>query len=162
MRVLLILAFIANVALALVGLAILPDRVATHFGAGGAANGWGSRTFSALLFVGIDALLFFPLFFAPRLVLIFPPRWMNLPNKEYWLREENRPRLRAMVASFAHEFGVVIFAFLFFAQMLTIQANRSQPVKLNEKALVAALIVFIGYTVVWCVRYFRAFRIPKA
>ena len=162
MRVLLIVAFVANVALALVGLAVLPDRVATHFGAGGAANGWGAKTISALLFIGIDALLFFPLFFAPRLVFVFPTRWMNLPNKDYWLRKENRPHLSAMVASFAHEFGVVIFAFLFFAQMLTIQANVSQPVRFDEKALLAALIVFLGYTVVWCIRYFRAFRVPKA
>ena len=159
-RSLFIMSFLANVALALVSLAVLPPRVAIHFGRGGLANGWASNWVNALIFLGTDALLFCSLYFSPRLVFVFPKRWINLPNRDYWLTDENTPRVRSMISSLMWEFGVAVFLFLFVAGLLTIEANLSNPVRLNEKLFFAAFILFMAYTVFWCVRFFRAFRIP--
>ena len=58
MRTAFIALFLANVTLSLVSLAILPDRVAIHFGSGGAPNGWASNLTHTLLMLGVDTLVF--------------------------------------------------------------------------------------------------------
>ena len=105
MRSLFILTFIANVVLSLVSLTLLPPRVAIHFGSGGIANNWASTYFNALFFIGVNAFLFISLYFTPRTVFRFPVRWINLPNKDYWLRSGNKARTVEMFSSFMYEFG---------------------------------------------------------
>jgi uncharacterized membrane protein len=161
MRTGFILVFIANVVLSLVSFVLLPSRVAIHFGIGGMADNWAPSYVSTLFFIGTNTFLFLSLYFTPRLVFMFPGKWINLPNKDYWLRMENKDRTVAMFSSLMWEFGTALFLFLFVAELLAIQANLSQPVKLNEKLLISALILFLLYTVYWCIKLFRSFRLPK-
>jgi uncharacterized membrane protein len=156
-----ILVFIANVVLSLVSLILLPSRVAIHFGPGGMANNWALSYVNTLFFIGTNTFLFFLLYFTPRLVFMFPSKWINLPNKDYWLRVENRARTVAIFSSLMWEFGIALFLFLFVVELLAIEANLSQPVRLNEKLFLSALIIFLLYTGYWCIRLFRAFRLPK-
>ena len=58
MRAAFILTFLANVALTLGSLVILPSRVAIHFGSGGVPDSWAPSVWNALAFVGIEAVLF--------------------------------------------------------------------------------------------------------
>jgi uncharacterized membrane protein len=161
MRAGFILVFIANVVLSLVSLVLLPSRVAIHFGIGGMANNWAPSYISTLFFIGTNTFLFFSIYFTPRLVFMFPSKWINLPNKDYWLRLENKACTVAMFSSLMWEFGIGLFLFLFVAELLTIEANLSQPVRLNEKILFSTLILFLVYTVYWCIRLFWAFRLPR-
>ncbi len=159
-RTVFILSFIANVILAMVSLAILPSWVAIHFGRDGLADGWAPSYVNTLLFLGINTVLFCSLYFTPRLVFWFPPKWINLPNKDYWLQPENKPRLEKMFSGFMWQFGTALFIFLFAVGLLTIQANLSQPVRLDEKLFFSALAIFLVFTIYWCIRLFRSFRIP--
>ncbi len=161
MRSLLILVFIANVILSLVSLLLLPSRVAVHFGIGGAADNWASSYFNTFFFIGINTFLFILLCYTPQLVFGLPTKWINLPNKDYWLRPENRPRTAERVSSFMYQFGSALFLFLFAVQLLAIQANLSQTVKFNEKLFLTALVLFVLYTAHWCIRFFKAFRLPE-
>jgi len=160
MRALFILSFIANVILTLVSLAILPSRVAIHFGWNGMADGWAPSYVYAIIFLGTEIFLFCCLFLAPRFMFVFPDKWLNLPNKRYWLEEENKPRMKAIVASMMWEFGIAMFVFLFIVIALTIQANLSDPVRLNEKVFLADLVLFLFYVAYWCTKWFWAFRTP--
>ena len=161
MRLIFILVFIANVVLSLITLAILPPRVAIHFGVGGMANGWVPSYINTFFFIGINAFLFFSLYFTPQLVFRFPTKYINLPNKDYWLRLENKARMVRIFSSFMWEFGTALLLFFFAVQLLTIRANLSHPVKLNEKLFLSASTLFILFTVCWCVKLFRAFRPPR-
>jgi len=161
MRALFILAFIANLVLGVVSLVILPSRVAIHFGSGGVANNWSSSYFNTFFFVGVNTFLFLVLYFTPRLVFTLPAKWINLPNKDYWLRPENKTRTVEMFSSFMYEFGAALFLFLFTVQVITIRANLSQPVRLDEKLFLFALGLFLFYTVYWCIKFFKAFRHPR-
>ncbi len=58
-------------------------------------------------------------------------------------------------------FGTAFFLFFFCIGVLTVQANLSQPVRLNERAFFPVLVLFLGYTVVWTIGLFRAFRVPE-
>ena len=66
----------------------LPPVVASHFGPGGAANGFTSKStytaFMLALVIAVPALIGFSAMF----VRILPPRLINLPNRDYWLAPE--------------------------------------------------------------------------
>ena len=161
MRAGFIMVFITNVLLSLVSLILLPSRVAIHFGLGGMGDNWVPSYVNTLFFIGTNMFLFVSFYFSPRLVFMFPTKWINLPNKDYWLRLENKARTVAMFSSLMWEFGIALFLFLFVVELLAIEANLSQPVRINEKLFFSALILFLLYTVYWCIKLFRSFRRPR-
>jgi len=160
MRKLFILAFLANVVVTLISLAVLPSRVAIHYGANGMANGWAPNYVNALLMTGTHVLLFCSLYFGHRLALWFPLKWINLPNKEYWLSPANKARTMEKIQGFMWRFGVAVFLLLFIMSLLSLQANMAKPVRLNDRVFLPALVAFFGYVIWWTIIYFRTFRIP--
>jgi hypothetical protein len=160
MRTLFFAVFLANVFLWLVSLVVLPDQVAVHFGRGGVPDSWASKESNALIFVLMEIPLFLLFWYAPSLPLGIPPRFVSLPNKDYWLREENRPAFKRRFQDLMDRFGAAFFVFFFCIGVLTFQANLSQPVRLNERLFLLALVLFLGYTVVWTIGLIRAFRVP--
>jgi uncharacterized membrane protein len=162
MRIAFIALFLANVTLSLVSLAILPDRVAIHFGSGGAPDGWASNLTHTLLMLGVDTLVFGALYFAPRLIAIVPSRWVNLPNRDFWLSPQRRSLTAEKLQQHLWRFGTAVFLFLLLAGFLTIRANRSDPVRLEEGLFLIGLGIFLVYTLYWVVGLVRAFRIPAA
>ena len=160
MRKLFILAFLANVVVTLISLAVLPSRVAIHYGANGMANGWAPNYVNILLMTGTHVLLFCSLYFGHRLALWFPLKWINLPNKEYWLSLANKARTMEKMQGLMLQFGVAVFLFLLVAGLLSLQANMTKPVRLNQHVFLPALGAFLGYVIWWTIMYFRAFRIP--
>lgn len=153
-------AYLANLAVTLGSLPLLPDRIATHFGARGLPDDWGSKESNALLLVGVHTLLFALLYLSPRLVMVVPPRFVNLPHKEYWLRPENRPVTIARLSVHLGRMGTALFLFMLVGGVLVLQANLAEPVRLNMPLFLGALGVFLAYTVGWCVCFYRAFRVP--
>ena len=161
MRNLLIVSFLANVVLTVVSLLVLPSEVAIHFGRGGMPDSWASKEFNALLFLGIDLFLFIVFLAAPSLSLGLSPQWLSLPNKNYWLKEENRAVAQKKLAPLMTQFGSVFFIFLFFVGLLTMEAHLADPVRLDETIFFFLFIAFMLYTGYWCVTLVRVFRIPK-
>lgn len=158
MRKLLISVFVANLALLLVSLLMLPDHVAIHFGSGGMPNGWASKWAHAFIFLLIEVPVFALFMSAGRLVLRFPEKWISLPNKDYWLRQENRVELEARFTALMHEFGVVLFVFLFAVGLLTLDANLSEPIRLDEALFLALFVAYMLYVVYWLVKLVRRLK----
>src|SRR5687767_14071272 len=68
----------------------LPEVVASHFGAGGAANGaMGKGAYTVFMLVMVIGV---PLLVAGSTLLVrkLPPQLVNLPNKRHWLAPERR------------------------------------------------------------------------
>jgi len=160
MRTLFILAFLANVTVTLISLAVLPSRVAIHFGSGGLANGWAPNYVNAILMTGVHLLIFCSIYFSPRLAFLLPAKWINIPNKEYWLMPVNRTRALEITSGLLWRFGIAIFLFFLAISLLTLQANMAKPVRLNETIFFTAFGAFLIYTVCWTIAYYRAFRLP--
>lgn len=161
MRSLLLAAYLANIILLIASLFMLPDTVAAHFSSGGHADAWTSKQVNALVFFMIETPLFFLFYHAGRIPFGLSPRILNLPNKEYWLREENRARLRKLMETYMAGFGIVLFVFLFVTAALAIEANLSTPVRLNETLFLWMFAAFMLFTVVWVVKFSMALRPPK-
>jgi len=153
--------FVMTVIFNILSLIILPDRVAIHFGGGGQPDSWGSKEINCLLFIGIESLIFILIWFSPTLMMKTPPSMINLPNKKYWLSDENKGATKQKLHSLMMEFGVAIMSFFLIVFLLTTSANLSEPVRLNESLFFAFLIVFLIYSVFWTIKLYRSFKLPK-
>jgi len=138
----------------------LPDRVATHFDASGAANGFMTRA-PYLVFMTVFALLL------PLLVLRGLRSAMNgainsinVPNREYWLdparREESLRWLHAHAARLAA--GISAFAFVLHAAL--IYANHQVPPRLDPGLGFALLGASLIGVLLWGLGLMRHFRRP--
>ncbi len=110
---------------------------------------------------GVDVLLFASLFFSPWLIRVTPDKWINLPNKEYWLKTENRGKAMAMLSTELYKFGVLIFTFMFVVGLLVLQANLSDPVLLRGDLFWPPFVFIMIYSVYWTVRIYWIFRVPE-
>lgn len=161
MRKAFIASFSANLILALAVFLLAPPRVAIHFGAGGVPNGWAPAYLNALLIAGLDSLIFATFFFLPNLISATPSRWISLPNKAFWLKSENRDRMRSMLAQYSCQFGTITFVFMFIVGVLLLDANLSDPVRFRERFFWWPLGLYIAYTIYWTIRMALAFQRPK-
>jgi len=161
MRKLFIISFIANLVLTVVVMFMAPTNMAVHFGAGGEPNGWSTPGMNALVMTGVEVMLFAIFFFVSRLLRITPDRWISLPNKDYWLKDENRGRMEAILSDELHKYGALMFVFMFVVGLLTLQANLSDPVQLREDLFWPPFICIMAYSLYWTVRMFWIFRVPK-
>jgi uncharacterized membrane protein len=162
MRKILIVVFLANLILTAVSLAVSPDQVAIHFGAGGRPDSWASKEFNAAIFLVLEVPFFLMFYYASVLPLGVSRKFLNLPNKDYWLREENLALLQRKFGYSMAEFGVAIFVFFLGINLLALQANLSNPVVLNHVWFVAVFMGFMIYTLWWVVRLIQGFQVPKA
>lgn len=136
----------------------LPPVVASHFGSGGAANGFmGKGTYTAFMLavvVAVPALLGL----LGQLVRVLPLQLLNLPNKQYWLAPQRRAATLESLSSLSMPFALALVVLLCFVHWLVVQANAVQPARLLEGSLFVALAVFGAATVLWLVVLFRRFN----
>jgi hypothetical protein len=140
--------------------ASLPDRVASHFGAEGLANGYmtreGYRWFMLFFTVGFPALMVLGIGGLPRLI----PQYTNLPNRDYWLAPERRAQAFDFLTIHALWFGCLLLLFICSVHWLVVQANTQHPPQLANGPFLMSLGLFLGALVVWTTILMRQFRIP--
>ena len=162
MRKILIAVFAANLILMAVSLTLLPDQVAIHFGGGGYPDSWASKEFNAAIFLVLEVPFFLLFYFSSVLPLGVSKKFLNIPNKDYWLQEENLTRFQKKFGFYMAEFGVAIFIFFFCISLLALQANLRDPVQLDNMLFMILFIAYMSYTIWWLVRLVRGFRVPDS
>jgi uncharacterized membrane protein len=140
--------------------ALLPERVASHFGAGGQANGYmtrdGYRWFMFFFTVGFPLLLVLAIAGLPRLI----PQYTNIPHREYWLAPERRAQAFDFLTTHALWFGILLVLFMCAVHWLVVQANTQRPPQLANGPFLLSLGLFLAALVVWIITLTRQFRIP--
>ncbi len=162
MRALLMVLLAANLGVTAAGWVLLPDRVAVHFASDGRPDGWGSQRQQAAVMTVVHVLIFALLWSGPALVVRLPPRWVNLPHREYWLRPERKAQTRKLLERLLGRFGSVLLLLHVILGVLVLRANLRRPPWLEVRLLYIALAAFALYTVGWLVTFWRAFRIPAS
>ena len=136
---------------------LLPDLLASHFGASGNANGWMTKP----QFFALYAVVLLPAlaieFWVPRRIARADGGRLNLPNKEYWLAPERRAATFTYFESFFAWFGCAFLALLVFAMGLAMRANLETPPRLPTPPIVSALLAFGAFNVVSILAMFRRF-----
>ena len=131
------------------GYAGMPERLASHFDAAGAPNGWMSKDQFFTLNSILAGLAVFIGLFPPLLIAKLSPSLINLPNKNYWLAPEHRDET---IAFFERWFGWFACAFLLFLALvmqMVIESNRSATPQLPSDQFMYLLVGFLLFTGVW-------------
>jgi uncharacterized membrane protein len=152
--------FVCFGALVLGTASMLPENVASHFGIGGEPNGWmakrGFLTF--MLGFGLGMPLLITGLFA--LITVLPRAVINLPNKDYWLSPEQMQTTRRWMINSGLWLSSLLLLLLVVTYWLVVQANRSEPVRLDETGLLIVLGLFLLGVLGWAIRFLRRFSRP--
>jgi hypothetical protein len=138
---------------------LLPQTVASHFDASGYPDAHQSRAgFVALC--GVVTLGTFALFaLLPPVLRRTPADWINLPNREYWLRPERRDGAIERLCVYLDWFAFATLAVLVVAMELAVQANLSgRPLRGGLMWLLLCTYAF--FSIAWLVLLMRAFALP--
>jgi uncharacterized membrane protein len=161
MRHVLIATLILSLITALFGYMMMPDRIASHFGPDGQADGWSDKGFFTVLMVLIDLMMFGMFYWSHVLLEKVDARFISLPNREYWLTDANKPAGIVKLRDYMAEFGVATMLLLIYAKVSTIMANAGSGERLNSGIFLWVIIIYLVYTIWWCVRLITAYRVPK-
>jgi uncharacterized membrane protein len=136
----------------------LPVQLASHFGAGGAPNGWMTRS-GYLLFIlafaiGIPLLIVLSMSVLPRVMT----KGINIPNRDYWLDPARRGETLDYLESHAYWMGSLIVVFIAAIHLLLIEANRTQPPHLPGALFGTILAAFLAATGLWALTMILRFR----
>jgi uncharacterized membrane protein len=140
--------------------AALPAQVASHFGAGGRANGWMTHdAYVALMLVLVTVL--------PVLVAActgFVPRFATsrgmIAARDYWLAPARRAATLEWLASHACWMGILLALFLTGMHLLVVAAHEVAPPRLREPAFFVLLSGFGVLMCLWMALLRRHFRHP--
>jgi uncharacterized membrane protein len=141
---------------------LLPARVASHYGVGGQPNGWTTRDgFLGFYFI-ILSVMAFAMFVLPHLLRYFRVAGINIPNREYWLRSDNREQAYEMLIHEMAWLGNAIFGFLAGVMQLVFEANIAAAGhgRLAEAPFLMLTGIFLAFAIFWAVRLHRRFAIP--
>lgn len=137
---------------------VLPDTVASHFGADGRADGWSSRPAFLLTMAGVGAfLLLMPL--VVRLAMRLAPGMVNVPHPEYWLAPEHREEMATRTTRELRAFTaltVLLLTVTTWQSVIATTEGTGLPVPWVPIAL------YLVAVLVWLVRLYRhTFAVPE-
>jgi hypothetical protein len=159
-RIVLLLAFGVAVAIFLATSATLPATVATHFAAGGGANGFmtrvGYQVFYCALMTFLVAVTYGSLSWLPARF----PHLLSLPNRDYWLAPRRRDTTLATLRAFGVAIAVLIVTLLVAIHLLVVDAHARTPPTLHEPAMYATLGAFVALLIGVLVAMYLRFRAP--
>ena len=139
---------------------LLPDRMASHFGASGMPNGWMTKPqfFVTYAVVLLPALIVE--FWAHRRVAKTPDTKLRLPNKEYWLAPEHRAETFAYFEGFFAWFGCAFLLVEVLAMGLAMRANLDAPPLLPTGPIISVIVGFVLFNVLAVIAMYRHFSLP--
>ena len=146
-----LLLYSGYVAMVLLTAPELPERVATHFGFEGRADGWMSRSGYQLFEIAFPLGIALILTGTSALIRFFPAKFINLPRKDYWLVPERRALTAAMIRSRMTWLACLMTLFFGGLHVLTLEANRVQPSQLPMGGLLMVIIAFLISLMIWVI-----------
>jgi uncharacterized membrane protein len=139
----------------------LPDRVPTHFRAGGEADAWSSPERFGVMFwavLGGQVLLFCGI---ALMLLKIRSHLISLPHREYWLNPERARRTREDLARRLMGFCAVTMIFYLLVFHFSVRAALDGTAHLG-KGFNWVLGGFLGYTALWTgILLWRYSRVPR-
>lgn len=138
----------------------LPERVGSHFGPSGTADGWMSKGAFFGFHIGVVAFILLVFFGMGSLLKHTPDDLVNLPNKDYWLAPQRRTATFRVIQDEMFRFGTATML-LFAAVMQSIlQANAADRDSIGTYPLLL-LVAYLVYTGFWLVGLQRRFTLPR-
>lgn len=138
----------------------LPERVAVHFGHGGAVNGYTSRDGYMASMLAFTVLM--PLFAVAMTGMV--PRLIgnnrHIPNFDYWFAPARRDAAVARLATHACLIGCLLVLFMGGLHLVILDANAHTPARMSDPAFFTMLALFMVGITTWIARFRCMFRRP--
>jgi uncharacterized membrane protein len=136
----------------------LPAKVAVHFDANSAPDGWVSREgygiFASLFVIGLPLILFAIMAGLPRLT-----RGKGLiPNNEYWFADERKQQTESFLLQHSSWLGTMTAAVLYGIHVLLTRANELDPPKLSTDRFLIMMFLYLCGLAWWTIAFFRHFQ----
>lgn len=137
----------------------LPQRMGTHFGTSGEPNGW-STSSQFLILVAAVLGIFMVLFTMADWLDRVPDRFLNLPNRDYWLAADRRAAALATLRDWLRWFLMITFPALVVLMSAMLQANLFEAPHLSISPLIAIAGLMLPQVIMiaWLNRHFRVPR----
>jgi hypothetical protein len=136
----------------------LPENVAVHFNAQGAADGWVSRdeyrTGILLFMIGLPSFLVWTMGWLPKLT----GGKGQIPDHEYWFASERRGATEQFLVGHACWLGALTVATVYGIHLALQRANAVTPATLATDQLSTMLLIFICGLGWWITSFLRHFR----
>ena len=163
MRILLIITCLANIAFAFGSLPWMPNPMAVRLASDGTPMAFVENPIKHAMLVSISVGIMATVFlYISRIYLFFCPSGMPfMPNRDYWLSEENRPKMILRIHSFFDSGGFGTMLFFVIGQWVFFQANLGAPPTANLIVLFFGISVIPVFIAVVMVRLYLSFRLPK-
>jgi uncharacterized membrane protein len=126
---------------------LLPDKVASHFGASGRPDAWANKEFFVKIYlfaVAFVAVLFPGIGF---IVSKIPNNFINLPNKNYWLSPERRHETVDFLVRQFIWFGSATLMLLLDIMHQSFRVHLGQASSLEHP--VASIVTYVAFSVLW-------------
>lgn len=156
-----IYSYLVNIVLISCSQYILPSRIATHFNVRGEPDAFGPAS-TSLLLLGVQSLIFLIFLLVPKISFRFPDKWINLPEKSFWMTPEHKPLAQALMESYMWQMGTATMLLFLVLEFEMIHANMRVPIHLNPKVMTGAIGVFVVYACYFSFTFPLAFRKYKA
>jgi uncharacterized membrane protein len=137
----------------------LPDPMASHFNASGAATAWMPKSGFFMLIVVVTLAAGVPIFVVPRSMANLPNNKINLANKEYWLAPERRAATIDYLGMQMGWFGCALLALLFCGLYIAVAANLRPDHTFDSGSFYIALVAFSAFIILWLVRLLSHFAL---
>lgn len=131
----------------------LPEAMASHFNANGAANNWLPKD----LFFICGFLLIAFLVILPHSFEKMPDSLIKLPNKDFWLAPERRTAAMEIVKYYFEWLNVWIFLLFIAVNQLIFKANI-EPKNIAPLDLRLISGIFLAALFVWFIAFTRKFK----
>jgi uncharacterized membrane protein len=127
---------------------LLPDRVASHFGASGQPDAWSGKDSFVKIYLVVVA--FIAVMF-PGIGLILrksPVSMINLPNKDYWLSPERKlETIEVLFRQFLWFGSATLLLLDMMDQTFRVHLGKAQA--LDHP--VASIVVYVLFTTLWSI-----------
>jgi serine/threonine-protein kinase len=134
-----------------------PEHVATHFNLEGDPDGWMGRETNIAVYLALGFAMPLILYGIFSLVGIFPTRFVNMPQRDYWLAPERKAVTMRELRRQSLWLGCLMLLFFAGLYVLALEANQQNPVKLSVKSMLLLLGGFLSGVAVWVVLFYRRF-----
>ena len=134
----------------------LPERMASHFGANGVANGWMTRDGYFWFMVGIVTFVSLTMLAAFGSIRFLPNSLINIPRRDYWLASERRDETAGAMMRYGLWMIGLNSLFFLAIHLLVVAANATQPARLSNDVW-WLLVAFLAMTGVMLFKLYRRF-----
>ena len=139
---------------------ISPERVAIHFDAAGTPDNFTSSMNMMIIWLVVNGLVIASFYFTAVFMRKAPVSMINLPNKEYWLNNDNIAGTRSKIESQLFLFGTATLVLLNALSVLATMANQSPQASIDMSIFVLFLLAYMVFTIYWLIKLVTAFKVP--